>query len=181
MSNWSVAEKLSERVGCQKKIANNLIRLLTVEDNTPTFIGTDSKIEVVRSAHRPWLPVYENVFHQVQSVEETRHVTSIFIRISNVQSFSREPRKSPFSTSSDKFEIRMKMSGSLLRRLCMNKMSTLRMWNPRKPDIERMKRILCRLKTSSMHQKLSKIWMKFRRRLHLYAISWRKKKDYPPS
>ena len=51
MSNWSVAEKLSERVGCQKKIANNLIRLLTVEDNTPTFIGTDSKFEVV-SAHR---------------------------------------------------------------------------------------------------------------------------------
>ena len=51
MSNWSVAEKLSERVGCQKKIANNLIRLLTVEDNTPTFIGTDSKFQVV-SAHR---------------------------------------------------------------------------------------------------------------------------------
>ena len=49
MSNWSVAEKLSERVGCQKKIANNLIRLLTVEDNTPTFIGTDSKFV---SAHR---------------------------------------------------------------------------------------------------------------------------------
>ena len=57
MSNWSVAEKLSERVGCQKKIANNLIRLLTVEDNTPTFIGTDSNFEV-DSVHRMCLFVH---------------------------------------------------------------------------------------------------------------------------
>lgn len=79
MSNWSVAEKLSERVGCQKKIANNLIRLLTVEDNTPTFIGTDSKFEVVRSAHRPWLPVYEDIFSPGEACGGDSSTWSVFL------------------------------------------------------------------------------------------------------